>query len=117
MNLITVSLQVLPPEKEFAKPGRQITIFLFLLNLAQWLVTSFEIQKVRANLVEADFYGFMPWIIIQRVTLPLAVFFHFHSAVVFIELFKEVFTEKEDESEDISRSNSTSFYRINNVHL
>ncbi len=37
----------------------------------------------------------MPWIIIQRVTLPLAVFFHFHSAVVFVELFKEVFTEKE----------------------
>ena len=49
---------------------------------------------MRANLVEADFYGFMPWIIIQRVTLPLAVFFHFHSAVVLVELFKAVFTDK-----------------------
>ena len=47
--------------------------------------------------MEADFYGFMPWIIILRVTLPLAVFFHFHSAVVFVELFKEVFTEKDHE--------------------
>jgi len=105
-------LQVLPPEKEFAKPGRQITVFLFLLNLSQWLVVSPEIQKVRASLVEADFYGFMPWIIIQRVTLPLAVFFHFHSAVVFIELFKEVFSKKEVESEDISRSNSATFNAI-----
>jgi Otopetrin len=35
----------------FSKPGRQITIFLFLYNLAQWLVYTFEVQKVRASLV------------------------------------------------------------------
>ena len=33
-------------------PGRQITIFLFLFNLAQWIVFTFEIQKVRASKVE-----------------------------------------------------------------
>ena len=33
----------------------------------------------------------MPWVLIQRVTLPLAVFFRFHSAVVNIELWKEVY--------------------------
>jgi hypothetical protein len=49
---------------------------------------------VRADFVEAKFFGLMPWITIQRVTLPLAVFFHFHSAVVCIELFKEVFARK-----------------------
>ena len=69
---------------------------------------------MRANLVEADFYGFMPWIIIQRVTLPLAVFFHFHSAVVFIELFKEVFTDKEGEAEEIIGSESVSSSKIEN---
>ena len=53
-------------------------------------------RQVRANLVEADFYGFMPWIIIQRVTLPLTVFFYFHSAVVFVELFKEVFDDRDE---------------------
>lgn len=74
-------------------PGRQITIFLFLFNLAQWIVFTFEIQKVRASQVEEDFYGFMPWVLIQRVTLPLAVFFRFHSAVVSIELWKEVYHE------------------------
>jgi hypothetical protein len=57
---------------------------------------TFAIIQVKANLVEAEFLGFMPWIIIQKVTLPLAVFFHFHSAVVFIELFKEVFDDKEE---------------------
>ena len=33
-------------------PGRQITVFLFLFNLAQWIVFTFEIQKVRASQVE-----------------------------------------------------------------
>ena len=33
-------------------PGRQITIFLFLFNLAQWFVFTFEIQKVRSSKVE-----------------------------------------------------------------
>jgi len=79
--------------QEYIMPGRQITIFLFLFNLAQWIVFTFEIQKVRASQVEEDFYGFMPWVLIRRVTLPLAVFFRFHSAVVSIELWKEVYHE------------------------
>eukprot|EP00095_Tigriopus_kingsejongensis_P008824 maker-scaffold280_size224562-snap-gene-0.12 protein:Tk08824 transcript:maker-scaffold280_size224562-snap-gene-0.12-mRNA-1 annotation:"conserved hypothetical protein" len=74
------------------KPGRQVTIFLFFLNIAQWVVISFEIQKVRASLVEAEFYGFMPWVIIQRVTLPLMVFFRFHSAVVNMEMWKDIYS-------------------------
>jgi len=61
--------------------------------------------QVKANLVEADFFGFMPWLIIQRVTLPLAVFFHFHSAVVFVELFKEIYDEKEEIEEESRNGN------------
>ena len=80
--------------QEYVMPGRQITVFLFLFNLTQWIVFTFEIQKVKASLVEGEFYGFMPWVLIRRVTLPLAVFFRFHSAVVSIELWKEVYAPK-----------------------
>jgi len=90
--------KVLPESLREEKPGRQVTAFLFLFNVSQWLVYTFEIQKVRASLVEAKFYGFMPWVIIQRVTLPLAVFFRFHSSVVSIELWKEVYYVEEDQS-------------------
>ena len=38
----------------------------------------------------------MPWIIIQRVTLPLSVFFHFHAAVVYSQLIKEVYSVRDD---------------------
>lgn len=82
-------------------PGRQVTVFLFLFNLAQWIVFTFEIQKVRASRVEEEFYHFMPWVLIQRVTLPLAVFFRFHSAVVSIELWKEVYASREDQHNQV----------------
>ena len=61
---------------------------------------------MKANLVAADFFGFMPWILIQRVTLPLTVFFHFHSTVVFVELFKEVFDEKESAEQELEEPTS-----------
>ena len=51
---------------------------------------------MRASLDEANFFGFMPWIVVQRVTLPLAVFFHFHSAVVCSQLFKEIYAAKKN---------------------
>jgi hypothetical protein len=54
----------------------------------------FKTFQVRASLDEANFFGFMPWIVVQRVTLPLAVFFHFHSAVICSQLFKEIYAGK-----------------------
>ena len=39
-------------DQQYIMPGRQVTVFLFLFNLAQWIVFTFEIQKVRASRVE-----------------------------------------------------------------
>ena len=55
---------------------------------------------MEANALQVQFFGAMQWIVIQRVTLPLVIFFHFHSAVVFMELFKEVFDEESDEEKE-----------------
>jgi len=109
MEILQIVLQIifihnlkekeLPNHLKDERPGRQITMFLFLFNVSQWLVFTFEIQKVRASLVEAAFYGFMPWVIIRRVTLPLAVFFRFHSSVVSIEMWKEIYHVDQDEHE------------------
>ena len=56
----------------------------------------FEIQKFRSSLIQSTFYGLMSWVIIQRVTLPLAVFFRFHSCVISIELWKGVYARHEE---------------------
>jgi len=83
--------KVVSEDMKIKMPGRQICMFMFLFNISQWLVFSFETQKLRASLLEANFYGFMPWVIIRRVTLPLVVFYRFHSAVVSIEIWKRLY--------------------------
>jgi Otopetrin len=37
---------------------------------------------------QLDFYGFLAWAIVQRITLPLCIFHRFHSAVAFAEIWK-----------------------------
>jgi len=106
VELIQVNLQLLfiadlkhkniGEEHGHFKPGRQIVTFLILSNLGLWVSYNFEIQKVNATPDQLQFYGFFPWIIIQRITLPLCVFFRFHSTVVFAELWKDCYVIKRE---------------------
>lgn len=76
------------PEHDRSKPGRQIVTFLLICNVTMWVIYTFEAQKVAANPVQLDFYGFLIWSIVQRVTLPLCIFHRFHSAVTLAEIWK-----------------------------
>ncbi|CAB3373036.1 Hypothetical predicted protein [Cloeon dipterum] len=76
------------PEHERTKPGRQVVTFLLICNITMWVIYTFEVQKVSNNPVQLDFYGFLAWAIVQRVTLPLCIFHRFHSAVAFAEIWK-----------------------------
>ena len=42
---------------------------------SQNMLLPFHIMQVRASVIEAEFYGFMPWALIQRLTLPMTIFF------------------------------------------
>jgi len=108
VELVQVNLQLLfvadlkqkkiTEEQQDSKPGRQIITFLILCNLGLWITYNFEIQKVNATPDQLQFFGFFPWIIIQRITLPLCVFFRFHSTVVFAELWKSCYRLRKDPS-------------------
>ncbi|XP_026469201.1 proton channel OtopLc-like [Ctenocephalides felis] len=54
-------------------------------------IYTFEAQKVVANPVQLDFYGFLAWSIVQRVCLPLCIFHRFHSAVTLAEVWKTTY--------------------------
>ena len=45
------------------------------LNFSLWLFDSFELQKSKASMVESSFYGAFVWVWMQRITLPLCIFF------------------------------------------
>ena len=60
---------------ETKHPGRHMVALLALTNLGLWLVDTFELQKSRASLAEEHFYGPIVWVAIQRITLPICIFF------------------------------------------
>jgi hypothetical protein len=62
-------------------PCREVTAFLFVYNLAQWLVVTFEMQKLKSSVEEAEFYGSLVWVIIQRIALPLLIFFRYDELI------------------------------------
>ncbi|XP_049825496.1 uncharacterized protein LOC109597712 isoform X5 [Aethina tumida] len=76
------------PEHDRSKPGRQVVTFLLICNVTMWIIYTFETQKVEANPVQLEFYGFLAWAIVQRITLPLCIFHRFHSAVTLAEIWK-----------------------------
>ena len=70
-------------------PGRNMCNFIHFLNLAVWLIVTFEEQNITSSVIEAQVFGLVAWVVIQRMTLPLCIFFRFHAAVFSIELWKE----------------------------
>ena len=73
-HLLTTFKKVIKSEND-DHPGRQAITFLVFFNLTLWLVDTFELQKNKASLVESEFYGPVTWVWLQRLTLPLAIFF------------------------------------------
>ena len=55
--------------------GRTLVAFLSFVNFSIWLFDTFELQKSKASLIEAGYYGETSWVWLQRITLPVCVFF------------------------------------------
>ena len=72
---INLLLGLVNRAEDESHPGRQFTTFLVLLNLTLWLVNTFELQKNQASTVESSIYGTETWVWLQRLTLPLVIFF------------------------------------------
>merc|ERR1712079_43851 len=68
--------------------GRQVVAFLSFVNFSIWLFYTFELPRSKASPVEAKFYGFSTWVLLQRITLPICIFFRFHSTVVLVDCWK-----------------------------
>ena len=75
MVFIHLIINLVNKPEDDSHPGRQFTTFLVLLNFTLWLVNTFELQKNQASAVESAVYGVYVWVWLQRLTLPLVIFF------------------------------------------
>ena len=72
---INLILEHVIKKNDFSHPGRQMTTFLVVINFSLWFVNTFELQKSQASQVEAEIYGAVTWVWLQRLTLPIVIFF------------------------------------------
>lgn len=89
--LIASRLVASTPKLQANKPGREIVTFMMVINMALFLVNTFEGQKASANRALVDFYGMQAWALIVMSTMPLSIFYRFHSSVCFAEIWKHAY--------------------------
>ena len=75
--------------------------FLILLNLVVWGAFTFGLQNPTTTIEELRYYGQVAgsdpdhdvyiWIVLQRVIIPIIIFFRFHSLVMLVECWKNTY--------------------------
>ena len=75
--------------KDNITPAFFVTI-LFFVNLGLWLISSFLIKETSQSPLMMDYYGSLTWNIVLYITLPLAVFFRFHSTICIIDILIDI---------------------------
>ncbi|GLH14561.1 Proton channel OtopLc [Gryllus bimaculatus] len=76
------------------KPGRELVTFLLVTNLAMWAINTLEKSRAESHPIQLHFYGLWAWTIITHVSMPLAIFYRFHSTVCLCEIWKRAYKIK-----------------------
>lgn len=75
-------------QQERKKPGREYVTFLLLCNFAMWVINTFETQKPEHNPLQVHFYGPEAWSIFSHISVPLGIYYRFHSTVCLSNIWK-----------------------------
>ncbi|XP_035431748.2 proton channel OtopLc isoform X2 [Spodoptera frugiperda] len=81
-------------EQRRNKPGRQLVTFLLVANMAMWAINTLEKSRAEFRPAHLTFYGPWAWTIITHVSMPLAIFYRFHSTICLFEIWKNCFKNK-----------------------
>ena len=92
MFILDGSKRYASTEEEYKnKPGREMVTFLILCNLSMWAVNTFETSRAAIHKTEIQFFGEWAWVIIQHFSMPLAIFYRFHSTVCLCEIWTHAY--------------------------
>lgn len=91
--ILDASCRFVTTEEEVTKkPGRQIVTFLLVCNLACWMMSAVETNRADSHPIQAQFFGGrLVWPLITHISMPLAIFYRFHSTVCLFEIWKKSF--------------------------
>jgi hypothetical protein len=78
------------------KPGRQIVTFLLVANISMWFVNTLIKGHASFRPSHLVFYGKWAWTIITHLSMPLAIFYRFHSTICLFDVWKAAYKFKVD---------------------
>ncbi|KAL3266395.1 hypothetical protein HHI36_010572 [Cryptolaemus montrouzieri] len=81
-------------EQTLKKPGRELVTFLIIANMALWTINSLEKNKAEFSPDQLLFFGDWAWTIITHISMPLAIFYRFHSTICLFEIWKNAYKMK-----------------------
>ncbi|XP_076760671.1 proton channel OtopLc isoform X1 [Xylocopa sonorina] len=76
------------------KPGKELITFLIVVNIALWTVNTLEKSRAGVRPDHLRFFGVWAWTIITHVSMPLAIFYRFHSAICLFEIWKTCYKSR-----------------------
>ncbi|GAU92825.1 hypothetical protein RvY_04857 [Ramazzottius varieornatus] len=84
------------------KPGRQLVTFLLVCNVSLWAIDSLEAWRQQLYPQQLTFYGTAAWTMITRASMPLMIFYRFHSSVCLSEVWKSAYKCKNPSTSDVA---------------
>lgn len=78
------------------KPGRESITFLLVSNMAMWFINTLVKNRAMFRPTHLRFFGLWAWTIITHVSMPLAIFYRFHSTICLFEIWKTAYKVKKE---------------------
>ncbi|KAF5277655.1 hypothetical protein FQA39_LY06148 [Lamprigera yunnana] len=85
-------------EQPKRKPGRELVTFLIIANMAMWTINTVEKNRTEFRSSHLQFFGDWTWTIIIHISMPLVIFYRFHSTVCLYEIWKSAYKIKRKHS-------------------
>lgn len=76
------------------KPGRQYVTFLLVANMCLWIINTLIKGRAAFRPEHMTVFGIWAWTIITHVSMPLAIFYRFHSTICLFEIWKTAYKVK-----------------------
>ncbi|XP_037030150.1 proton channel OtopLc-like isoform X4 [Bradysia coprophila] len=81
-------------EQQRTKPGREIVTFLLVANMSMWFINTMIKGRAGFRPTHLNLYGIWAWTVITHVSMPLAIFYRFHSTICLFDIWKSAYKAK-----------------------
>ncbi|XP_045459849.1 proton channel OtopLc-like [Melitaea cinxia] len=78
------------------KPGREVLMFLLIANVAMWIFYTFSYKSPESLDERYEYYGKVLWSVLGHISLPLMMFYRFHSSVCFADMWDAAYKPGSD---------------------